>query len=187
MNRSGNGKQQTKALQKQTPKQIEKQRAHEERERLLDECAIAICKITGTRRTQAADRLIDQLCGSLISPRPKDDGARLISAVFSLAELAPKNMTESMLAAQMIAVNDLAFVSLRCATREGQTLDGMDKHSYRATRLMRLFSEQAETMQRLKGQAGQQKVTVEHVHVHDGGQAIVGAVSVPKGEGGGGK
>ena len=32
-------------------------------------------------------------------------------------------------------------------------------------------------MQKLKGKHGQQKVTVEHVHVHQGGQAIVGAVS----------
>ena len=32
-------------------------------------------------------------------------------------------------------------------------------------------------MAKLKGTASQQKVTVEHVHVNKGGQAIVGAVS----------
>jgi hypothetical protein len=42
-------------------------------------------------------------------------------------------------------------------------------------------------LQKLRGKAGQQKVTVEHVHVHQGGQAIVGAVSVSKDEGGGEK
>jgi GTPase len=45
---------------------------------------------------------------------------------------------------------------------------------------MRLFTEQLEAMSKLKGKVGQQKVTVEHVHVHDGGQAIVGAVSTGK-------
>ena len=45
---------------------------------------------------------------------------------------------------------------------------------------MRLFNEQLEAMSKLKGKAGQQKVTVEHVHVHGGGQAIVGAVSAEK-------
>jgi len=45
---------------------------------------------------------------------------------------------------------------------------------------MRVFNEQIEVMQKLKGKAGQQKVTVEHVHVHEGGQAIVGAVSAAK-------
>jgi hypothetical protein len=47
---------------------------------------------------------------------------------------------------------------------------------------MRLHLEQIEAMQKLKGKTGQQKVTVEHVHVHDGGQAIVGAVSTTKKE-----
>ena len=51
---------------------------------------------------------------------------------------------------------------------------------------MRLHLEQIEAMQKLKGKAGQQKVTVEHVHVHEGGQAIVGTVSTSRGEGAGG-
>jgi hypothetical protein len=51
---------------------------------------------------------------------------------------------------------------------------------------MRLHLEQIEAMQKLKGKAGQQK-TVEHVHVHEGGQAIVGPVSTTKGEGDGGQ
>jgi hypothetical protein len=38
---------------------------------------------------------------------------------------------------------------------------------------MRLHLEQIEAMQKLKGKAGQQKVTVEHVDVHEGGQTIV--------------
>jgi hypothetical protein len=51
------------------------------------------------------------------------------------------------------------------------------------TRLLRLFNEQLQALAGLRGQTGQQKVTVEHVHVHEGGQAIVGAVGVPQGEG----
>lgn len=49
---------------------------------------------------------------------------------------------------------------------------------------MRLFLEQVEAIQKLKGKAAQQKVTVEHVHLHQGGQAILGAVAT-KGRGGG--
>jgi hypothetical protein len=40
-----------------------------------------------------------------------------------------------------------------------------------------------EAMEKLKGKTGQQKVTVEHVHVYQGGQAIVGAVSPNRGRG----
>ena len=45
-----------------------------------------------------------------------------------------------------------------------------------ATKLHRTFVAQAETIAKLR-RGGEQKVTVEHVHVHAGGQAIVGAVS----------
>ena len=37
-----------------------------------------------------------------------------------------------------------------------------------------------EALQRYRGK-GQQKVTVEHVHVHSGGQAVVGMVGAPGG------
>ena len=45
---------------------------------------------------------------------------------------------------------------------------------------MRLFNEQLVALAKLKGTTSQQRVTVEHVHVSDGGQAIVGAVSATK-------
>jgi len=50
-------------------------------------------------------------------------------------------------------------------------------------KLARTFTAQMEALTRYRGK-GQQKMTVEHVHVHQGGQAIVGNVNQ---EGGGGK
>ena len=94
-----------------------------------------------------------------------------------MAEMAPQNATEAMLAIQMIAANEAALLFLKRATAEGQAFEGCDANLLRATRLMRVFIEQLAAMQKLKGKAGQQKVTVEHVHVHKGGQAIVGAVA----------
>ena len=44
-----------------------------------------------------------------------------------------------------------------------------------ANKLSRTFSTLLEALNRHRGK-GQQKVTVEHVHVHEGGQAIVGNV-----------
>jgi hypothetical protein len=79
----------------------------------------------------------------------------------------------------------MALMFLNRATLPEQTVDGVDRNVVRATRLMRLHLEQIEAMQKLKGKAGQQKVTVEHVHVHEGGQAIVGAVTTTTREGGG--
>ncbi len=74
---------------------------------------------------------------------------------------------------------------LQRSTLKDQTFDGTDANVNRATRLLRLFNAQLETMQKLKGTAGQQKMTVEHVHVHSGGQAIVGQVDAGKGAPGG--
>jgi len=62
---------------------------------------------------------------------------------------------------------------LNCATAEGETAESRDANGRRATRLMHLFNEQMQAMSRLKGKTGQQKVRVEHVHVHEGGQAIL--------------
>jgi hypothetical protein len=41
---------------------------------------------------------------------------------------------------------------------------------------MRTFAQLVDTLDRRR-RGGEQKVTVEHVHVHAGGQAIVGSVS----------
>jgi hypothetical protein len=103
-----------------------------------------------------------------------------------LAEHAPRNITEASLAAQMTATSEAALMFLNHPTLPRQTTEGIDLNVARATRLMRLHLEQIEAMQKLKGKAGQQK-TVEHVHVHEGGQAIVGPVSTIKGEGDGGQ
>jgi hypothetical protein len=49
----------------------------------------------------------------------------------------------------------------------------------------RVYIEQVETMQKLKGKAGQQRVIVEHVTVGPGGKAFVGAIGglIPGGPG----
>jgi hypothetical protein len=50
----------------------------------------------------------------------------------------------------------------------------------KANKLSRTYATLLEALNRHRGK-GQQKVTVEHVHVHEGGQAIVGAVQTPGG------
>ena len=49
-----------------------------------------------------------------------------------------------------------------------------------ANKLSRTYASLVESLNRHRGK-GQQKVTVEHVHVHEGGQAIVGNVESPGG------
>ena len=154
------------------------------REKLVDRVIENAPKVTGTRTTEMADRIITQVGGALVWPREDDASVRILKASAAIAEMAPKNATEAMLATQMIATNEAALSFLNRATLETQHTEAIDANVHRATRLMRLFCEQLDAMHKLKGNAGQQRVTVEHVHVHEGGQAVVGAVTTKGQEGG---
>jgi len=109
---------------------------------------------------------------------PKVDRCNI--ALAALHGIKPKDELEGMLAVQMVGTHNLAMTFMARAMLEGQTCDGVDANISRATKLMRTFTAQIEALNRYRGQ-GQQKVIVEHVHVNEGGQAIVGLI----GEGGG--
>ena len=52
----------------------------------------------------------------------------------------------------------------------------------RANKLSRTYAVLVDALNRYRGKEGQQKVTVEHVDVHAGGQAVVGLVESPRHE-----
>jgi hypothetical protein len=152
-------------------------------EQLIDELAMTVCEATGTHNGDVANRIICQAASAQVWPKPAGEADRLINATAVIREMAPQNATEAMLAVQMLATNDAALMFLHRATSEGQPTEVVDANVLRATRLMRLFHQQTEAMQKLKGKAGQQNLIVEQVNVHQGGQAIVGSVSTTNVEG----
>src|SRR5262249_15414415 len=87
---------------------------------------------------------------------------------------------EAMLAAQLIACHNASMECYRRAMIEEQTFDSRRENLSQANKLSRTFSTLLEALNRHRGK-GQQKVTVEHVHVHAGGQAVVGIVGTPGG------
>jgi hypothetical protein len=94
----------------------------------------------------------------------------------ALRGIKPKDALEGMLAVQMVAVHTLAMECMgRAAVKEQPDL-GVEVNLSRATKLMRTFASQTEALGRYRGK-GEQRMTVEHVHVYQGGQAIVGQVS----------
>lgn len=91
-----------------------------------------------------------------------------------LGGLNPQNTVQAMLATQMCAVHNL---QLQCAM-QAKHLDHPDSvrsYTNMTTKLSNAFVQQAMLLNKLQGK-GQQKVTVEHVNVEAGGQAIVGDV-----------
>ena len=102
-------------------------------------------------------------------------------------ELAPLDAAEVMLASQMVAVHSLAMATA-AGLAGALSAEVRDQKVSQITKLNRTFTGQIEALKRYRSK-GEQKVVVEHqhVHVHEGGQAIVGTVNQGGGTGGGSK
>ncbi len=95
-----------------------------------------------------------------------------ISAVAgALTGIGPKDELEGMLAAQLVAAHNAAMECYRRAMVPEQTFEGRKENLNQANKLSRTYSTLLEALNRHRGK-GQQKISVEHVHVHSGGQAI---------------
>ena len=106
---------------------------------------------------------------------------RYHAAVTALAGIEPKDELEAMVAAQLFAAHNATMECYRRAAISEQTFEGRHENLNQANKLSRTFAALLDALNRHRGK-GQQKVTVEHVHVHAGGQAVVGMVATP-GEG----
>jgi hypothetical protein len=97
------------------------------------------------------------------------------ATVSALIGIGPKDELEGMIAAQLIAAHNAAMECYRRAMIGEQTFEGRRENLAQANKLSRTYATLLEALNRHRGK-GQQKVTVEHVHVHEGGQAIVGNI-----------
>lgn len=86
----------------------------------------------------------------------------------------PKNQLETMLAAQMAAVHNVTVIYARRLTIADTFMEA-EAAERSFNKLARTFTTQMEALKRYRT-GGEQKVTVQHVDVQDGGQAIVGNV-----------
>jgi hypothetical protein len=100
------------------------------------------------------------------------------AAVDALIGIAPRDEFEGMIAAQLVACHNASMECYRRAMIGEQTFEGRRENLNQANKLSRTYAALLEALNRHRGK-GQQKVTVEHVHVHSGGQAIVGTVERP--------
>ena len=105
---------------------------------------------------------------------------QLSATVAALVGIGPKDELEGMMAAQMIAAHNAAMECHRRAMLGEQTFEGRRENLSQANKLSRTYAVLLDALNRHRGK-GQQKVTVEHVHVHSGGQAVVGMVETPGG------
>jgi len=126
--------------------------------------------------SQAAD-VMAPLCGGARGASELNDAAALLEGI------DPRDAVEGMLAVQMVTAHNAAMRCMRLASLDGQSFQGAESNINRATKLMRTYTAQVEALNRHRSKA-RQTMIVKHVHVHEGGQAIVG--NVAEGQGGGG-
>lgn len=118
-------------------------------------------------------------------PDELPDDCEVNSALAVIHGIQPRDEIEGMLAAQMYVTHRAAMSCLYRAQLSGQTFEGRDMNLRHGNKLLRSYAAQMEALSRYRGK-GQQKVTVEHVHVYKGGQAVVGTVEAGgKHQGGG--
>ena len=102
------------------------------------------------------------------------------ATVAALVGIGPKDEIEGMIAAQLLAAHIAAIECYRRAMLAEQTFEGRRENLNQANKLSRTYTVLLDALNRHRGK-GQQKVTVEHVHVHAGGQAVVGTMGAPGG------
>ncbi len=117
--------------------------------------------------------LINAACDGTPSHPPSEQDVN--GALAAVHGIRANDEIEAMLAVQMVATHFAATRALR-RLKGSDMVSQQDSNGNLAVKLLRTFAAQTEALQRYRGK-GQQKVTVEHVHVHTGGQAIVGSVS----------
>jgi hypothetical protein len=89
----------------------------------------------------------------------------------------PRDQIEAMLAAQMAAVHNATMIFARRLAHV-DNIPQQDSAERAFNKLARTFAAQMSALKEYRSK-GEQKMTVQHVHVAEGGQAIVGNVSTP--------
>jgi hypothetical protein len=135
--------------------------------------------IGGSRSDRFNNTLIDSMIKTGWFPpgQSEEDRNRLLFvAVKGLQAFAPADEIEGMIAAQAMAAHHASMECSRRAMVPDQPFEAAQGFRKAAANASRTFIELLSALDRKRGKGGQQVVRVEHVHVHQGGQAIVGNV-----------
>ena len=128
---------------------------------------------SGITDTNFINGLFSQLINA---DRVGGDNQGLEFAVSVIDGIKPKDQLEAMLAAQMAVMH---MSTMRCLPQLGKSGTGSQLHESAertVTKQIRTFIAGMDALKRYRT-GGEQKVTVQHVSVADGGQAIVGSVT----------
>jgi hypothetical protein len=137
----------------------------------------ALQNLFGTEHPELAEALFGHCMKVLKANESSDDFAGNDERMFmltSVAEIEPRDTFERMLAVQM-ATTHVAMVRAGRWLANADHIEQVKAHYNGYTKLARAYVGQMEALRKHRN-GGKQTVTVQHVNVADGGQAIVGNV-----------
>ena len=142
---------------------------------------IALMNGLGTTSADFMNGLLNQIANAA-SPGREPSETDINFSLSVISEIEPRDEVEAMLGAQMAAVHTATMTMARRLAHV-DTIPQQDAAERAFNKLTRTFATQMEALKRYRS-TGQQIVRVERVTVEAGGQAVVGAVSVPAPGGG---
>jgi hypothetical protein len=132
----------------------------------------------GTTSSDFVHASLLQLQAAARSPFGTISETHINAALAMIEAAAPKDEIEAALAVQMACTHTAAMAILAKLDSGFGTERRIAAFGSAAARLLKAYAMQVEVLRRLRN-GGQQFVRVEHVHIHDGGKAIIGNVKKP--------
>ena len=133
----------------------------------------ALLESLGTCDDDFALGLINQI-GSAVSKGPETDEQAFKLALATMRGIQPRDEAEAMLAAQMAAIHKMTMTFAR-RLNHSENIQQQESASNALNKFARTYVAQLTALKTYRT-GGEQRVTVQHVNVNQGGQAIVGEV-----------
>jgi len=130
-----------------------------------------LCAATGSASEEVGQMLFSQaIAGNFLNG--KDLGFIANAVHQSALSLAPQDEIEGMLIHRLIVLHSQYMHYISSTTGANQSDAKIDLNINRATKLMRLYNETLDALNKHR-RKGEQRVIVQHVNVNNGGQAVV--------------
>lgn len=144
--------------------------------------SLALQGAAGSRSVDFVNRTTGTMAALLAGADGKVSAERYNTGLAIMAAVEPENELEALLAVQMIAANEGALKAMS-GLRNSEMINQTQAFGNLANKFMRTFTAQMEQLRKMRS-GGEQ--IVKHIHVHEGGQAVVAGRDINTVKGGGG-
>lgn len=131
-----------------------------------------MCAATGSAGEEYSQLLFHQAINACFITRPHDPAFIANAINVALIAMKPADEIEGMLCTRLLVLHNQYMTFMNRSCYPEQSTEGIDININRASKLMRVYNETLEALNRHR-RKGEQKVIVQHVNVENGGKAVV--------------